>query len=63
MSQIIRKSKLNISSANVGKLEFLDKLIFEYQSAVNSYIELFYKQSDLPKYSTVKVDTWLSVRM
>lgn len=64
MNKIIRKSTLNISEANKGKIESLELLMGESLRVMNLYIkELWEKQNFSGKYVAFKVDTWLSARM
>jgi len=63
---LIRRSKLNINYANQGKLDVLDSLMNESIRVVNLYINIYWNSllnGNCPKFSTTKVDTWLSARM
>jgi putative transposase len=64
---IIRRSKLNINFSTKSKQNKLEEIIEEYSSIVNQYI-MYYKnyykeEQKLPKFSIVKIETWLSSRM
>lgn len=61
---MIRKSQMNISYANRGKLNTLDNLFIEAKRVINEFINMFWEAKDFKsKFATEKVDTWLSARM
>ena len=61
---MIRKSQMNISYSNQGKLNTLDNLFIESKRVINEYINIFWEEKDFKsKYATQKVETWLSARM
>jgi IS605 OrfB family transposase len=61
---MIRRTVLNINSANKGKLKILNELISEMTIVINKYIEELWKTQDFSsKFVSFKVDTWLSARM
>lgn len=61
---MIRRVQFNISDANIGKLQQLDRLFDESRRVVNLYIERLWADQDFSsKFVTFKVDTWLSARL
>lgn len=61
---MIRRSVLNINSANKGKLDALDSLALEMTSVVNLYVgELWERRDFKSKFVDFKIDTWLSARL
>ncbi len=61
---MIRRSGLNLSNANQGKLATLDRFMDEAMRVVNLYIDKLWSDSDFSsKFVNFKVDTWLSARM
>ena len=59
---MIRSTKINLKSANTGKLQSLDSILEECNRVINLYIDLYWNQSNL-KFAKDKVDTWLSARL
>ena len=65
-STYIRKTSLNLGYANAGKVHVLDEILEEYRKVVNKFIDLYWDPNciqRLPKFSSEKVETWLSVRL
>jgi len=61
---MIRRSQMNISFANQGKLTKLDSVFLEASRVVNLFIDdLWLKQDFKSKFVSFKVDTWLSARL
>ena len=61
---MIRRVQFNISDANNGKLQKLDRLFDESRRVVNLYVERLWANRDFSsKFVTFKVDTWLSARL
>lgn len=59
---MIRSSKINLKSANTGKLQSINSLLEECNRVINQYIDLYWDQPNL-KFTKDKVDTWLSARL
>lgn len=61
---MIRRVQFNVSEANAGKLEELDRLFVESRRVVNLYIARLWEEKDFSsKFVTFKVETWLSARL
>ncbi len=61
---MIRKSALNISFANTGKLVCLDSILKEGKRVINLYIDRLWELKDFSsKFVDFKVETWFSARM
>ncbi len=61
---MIRRSRLNLSNPNQGKLDALDSFMDEAKRVVNLYIDALWANSDFSsKFVDSKVITWLSARM
>lgn len=61
---MIRKSTINISYANKGKLETIDYILEESKRVTNLFIDHLWEQKSFNlKYINFRVDTWLSARM
>jgi putative transposase len=61
---MIRRVKLNIDNANIGKLESLSKFIVEAKRVVNIFIDDLWERQDFgSKFIDSKTITWLSARM
>jgi transposase len=64
---MIRSSKISLKFSNLGKQEFLNVFIEEYQRIVGRYIDILWDREKiselLPKETTESVATWLSARM
>lgn len=61
---MIRKTQMNISYANIGKLNSLDNIFIESKRVINEYISIFWDKQDFKsKFATEKVESWLSARM
>jgi len=55
---------MNISYANVGKLNTLDNIFIESKRVINLFIDILWEKKDFKsKFATDKVETWLSARM
>ena len=60
---MIRSSSLTLQLATNKKLNILNTIFDEYAKIVNIFIEKYKQSNPLPKFSPVKIDTWLSVRL
>lgn len=61
---MLRKSTLNISQANSGKIKTLLDLTDEMTSVINLFIRELWERKDFTsKWINFKVDTWLSARV
>jgi IS605 OrfB family transposase len=61
---MIRRVQLNISYANKSKLNLLDEIFEESNKVINEFINIFWLKQDFKsKFSSIKVNTWLSVRL
>ena len=61
---MIRKSTVNISKSNKGKLKTLDLIFDEAKKVINLYIDNLWTDNNFKsKFVNDKVDTWLSARM
>ena len=61
---MIRKSSLNISYANINKLNTLDTIFTESKRVINLFIDILWDKQDFrSKFVDFKVDTWLSARL
>ena len=59
---MIRRSQLSLKYMNQGKLASLDSFMVEAVRVVNIYIDLLWG-TELTKFCSEKVETWLSARM
>lgn len=61
---MIRKSSINLNTANSGKLATLDSVMDEALRVVNVFAEALWKAENFScKFVDFKVETWLSARM
>ena len=62
-SILIRSSSLTLQFATDKKLNTLDKVFNEYARIVNLYVNEYAQSKVLPKFTPLKIDTWLSARL
>ena len=62
-SILIRSSSLTLQFATDKKLNTLDTVFDEYTRVVNLYVNEYAQSKILPKFTQLKVDTWLSARL
>ena len=60
---MIRSSALTLKFATSKKLNTLDLVFDEYAYVVNLYIDALNQAKELPKFTSFKVETWLSARL
>lgn len=60
---MIRSSSLTLQFATDKKLNTLDKVFNEYTRVVNLYVDEYAQTRILPKFTPLKVTTWLSARL
>ena len=60
---MIRSSALTLKFATSKKLNTLDLVFDEYARVVNLYIDALNQTKELPKFTSFKVETWLSARL
>ena len=60
---MIRSSALTLKFATSKKLDTLDLVFNEYARVVNLYIDALNQTKVLPKFTTFKMDTWISARL
>lgn len=60
---MIRSSSLSLNFATQYKLDTLNTIFDEYSRVVNLYIEEYKNKKQLPKFTKLKLDTWISARL
>lgn len=60
---MIRSSSLTLKFATDKKLNTLDAVFDEYARVVNLYVDEYSQTKTLPKFTPLKVETWLSARL
>ena len=60
---MFRSSALTLKFATSKKLNTLDLVFDEYTRVVNLYIDALNQAKELPKFTSFKVETWLSARL
>lgn len=62
-SVLIRSSSMTLQFATEKKLNTLDTVFDEYTRVVNLYVDEYAQSKTLPKFTLLKVNTWLSARL
>lgn len=60
---MIRSSSLTLQFSTDKKLNTLDSVFDEYSRVVNLYIDEYAQTKILPKFTQIKIETWLSARL
>ena len=60
---MIRSSSLTLQFSTDKKLNTLDIVFDEYTRVVNLYVDEYAQTRVLPKFTPLKVETWLSARL
>ena len=60
---MIRSSSLTLQFSTDKKLNILDNVFDEYTRVVNLYIDEYAQSKILPKFTQIKIETWISARL